>query len=240
MAAPGQSTGRYGPDDRAVEPMDALIEHVSVREALPPPRAFGVAEGSHLVHRLRLERTGCTVLQLIAARNGEGTSTLVRDLGLIAAQAMGLRVLLLDGDAAQPKPRDQLCAQYRLPETMTAPVPDAADYQSMMRFGGTAFYVGQVRRTLALQTPVWSSTFPDLRARFDLIVVDAPALERSFDGVQMAPYVDTTAIVIAAESTRATAVKNLRDRLREAGANIGGLVLNKRSFHVPQLIYERL
>jgi len=220
--------------------MDALIEHSLAREALPPPRAFGVAEGSHLVHRLRLERVGCTVLQLIAARNGEGASTLARDLGLIATQAMGLRVLLLDGEVTQRKPQDQLCAQYSLPERMTAPVPDTVNYQSMMSFGGTAFYVGQARRALALEGPVWSSTFPDLRTRFDLIVVDAPALERSFDGVQMAPYADSSVIVVAAESTRATAVKNLRDRLREAGANIGGLVLNKRRFHVPRPLYERL
>jgi hypothetical protein len=220
--------------------MDALIDHAFAREALPPPHAFGVAEGSHLIHRLRLEHAGCTVLQLIAARNGEGASTLARDLGLIAAQAMGLRVLLLDGEAAEHKSREQLCAQYHLPEVMTAPVPDASDYQSMMRFGNTAFYVGQVRRGVALQAPVWSSTFPDLRARFDLVAVDAPALERSFDGVQMAPYVDSTVIVIEAETTRATAVKNLRDRLREGGAHIGGLVLNKRRFHVPQKLYERL
>jgi len=211
--------------------MDALIEHSLAREALPPPRAFGVAEGSHLVHRLRLERVGCTVLQLIAARNGEGASTLARDLGLIATQAMGLRVLLLDGEVTQRKPQDQLCAQYSLPERMTAPVPDTVNYQSMMSFGGTAFYVGQARR---------ASTFSDLRTRFDLIIVDAPALERSFDGVQMAPYADSSVIVVAAESTRATAVKNLRDRLREAGANIGGLVLNKRRFHVPRPLYERL
>ncbi len=220
--------------------MDALIEHAIAREPLPPPLVFGVVDGSHLVHRLRQERVGCTVLQMIAARNGEGTSTLVRDLGLIAAQGMGLRVLLLDGEAAHRKSREQLCTQYQLPEAVTAPVPDALHYQSMMRFGSTAFYVGQARRALSLQVPVWSSTFLDLRARFDVVIVDAPALERSFDGVEMAPYVDSTVIVVAAETTRATAVKNLRDRLREAGANITGSVLNNRRFHVPHKLYERL
>ena len=51
---------------------------------------------------------------------------------------------------------------------------------------------------------------------------------------------DATLLVVSAESTRASAVRTLRDRLAESGGNTAGVILNKRRFHVPQAAYERL
>ncbi len=71
-------------------------------------------------------------------------------------------------------------------------------------------------------------------------MIDAPALERAFTGIMLAPHLDATAVVVAAESTRASAARTLRDRLAEVGGNAIGVILNKRRFHVPMAAYERL
>jgi hypothetical protein len=34
--------------------------------------------------------------------------------------------------------------------------------------------------------------------------------------------------------------QNLRDRIAEAGGPIGGVVFNRRRFHVPAMLYRRL
>jgi hypothetical protein len=60
------------------------------------PRYLGIGDGNRLVHMLRHERGTGTITQLIAARAGEGTSSLTRDLALVAARTPGVRVLLLD------------------------------------------------------------------------------------------------------------------------------------------------
>jgi succinoglycan biosynthesis transport protein ExoP len=71
-------------------------------------------------------------------------------------------------------------------------------------------------------------------------VIDTPALSRSYTGIMLAPLIDTTAVVVAAESTRASMARNLRDRLAEAGGDTAGVILNKRRFYVPRAAYDRL
>ena len=219
--------------------MSAFIEADPGLAGLPPPLLLSVSHASQLLYILRRDRAAGVAVQLMATRNGEGVSTLVRDLCLVSADHGGLRTLLL---AAEPPGRhavDWPRSIYGLPSGLR-PIADGPGELEMLRIGETNLVIGTLLGGATLQPPAWSALIRSVRQQFDMVITDAPALERAFTGIVLSPHMDATVLVVSAESTRASAVRTLRDRLAEVGSNTAGVILNKRRFHVPQAAYERL
>jgi Mrp family chromosome partitioning ATPase len=82
--------------------------------------------------------------------------------------------------------------------------------------------------------------FDDLRAEFDYLLVDAPSLTRYADAIALGRLTDGLVIVLEANSTRKEAALTVMENLRAAQIKILGAVLNKRTFPIPELIYQRL
>ena len=64
--------------------MSMIIDANPGLAGLPPPLLLTVSHASQLLYTLRRDRTDAVVLQLISTRTGEGVSTMVRDLSLVA------------------------------------------------------------------------------------------------------------------------------------------------------------
>lgn len=216
-----------------------IIDADALDAGLPPPLVLTVSDASQLIYVLRKDRTDASVVQFMAVRNGDGTSTLSRDLALAASGANGLRTLLLASEPQGRRGTDWARSVYGLPAPLRQ-VGGGPDMLDAWRVGDTPLVVASTAPGLVLQAPAWTGLLRDIRAVFDLVLIDSPALERAFTGVMLAPHVDSTVIVVAAETTRASAARILRDRLTEVGGTIAGVVLNKRRFHVPRAAYERL
>jgi Mrp family chromosome partitioning ATPase len=184
---------------------------------LPPPGFMPASEGALLLHALTRQGEGGAVIQLIAARGGQGTSSLCRDLALIGAGGSGRRVLLLDLESSASGHMEAARAWHPLMDVE----PDAD--LAVVRCGSSSLHVG------ALRDPShgWPCVIPRLRARFELVIVDAPSIDRSPAGVILAPLADATVLVVTAGSTRASEIRHLRDRLFDAGGRIAGTVLNR-------------
>lgn len=219
--------------------MSAFIEGEADQAGLPPPLLLTVSHASQLLYMLRRDRTSGVAVQLIATRNGEGVSTLVRDLCLVAAGSGGMRTLLLSAEAPGRHASDWPRSLYGMPSGLRE-IADGPSDLEMLRVGATPLVIAAPLGGVALQPPAWLALIRALRPQFDMVIADSPALERSFTGIVLAPHMDATVLVVAAESTRASAVRTLRDRLAEVGSNTAGVILNKRRFHVPQAAYERL
>ncbi len=219
--------------------MSMVIDAEPDLAGLPPPLLLTVSHASQLLYTLRRDRTDAVVIQLMSTRTGEGVSTTVRDLSLVAAGNNGMRTLLLaaepPGSRAVDWPRDI----YGMPTGLRS-IADGPDTLEMLRVGSSSLVVAAPLSGLMLQPPGWLALIRELRSQFDLVIIDSPPLDRAFTGIVLAPHVDATVLVVAAESTRASAVRTLRDRLAEVGSNTAGVILNKRRFHVPQAAYERL
>ncbi len=111
------------------------------------------------------------------------------------------------------------------------PWPDGR-YISAHAAGAAGFWVTRFRREAmrgrqgvhVLPTPdFWRA----LRRHCDLVVVDAPAAERSQAGLTVAPFMDDVVLVVAAEESDVGASVELRDDLAAAGARCAGLFLNR-------------
>jgi Mrp family chromosome partitioning ATPase len=80
----------------------------------------------------------------------------------------------------------------------------------------------------------------ELRREFDFVIVDAPPLTRCADAIALGQLSDGVVLVLEANSTRRETALAAAESLRSSGIQIIGAVLNKRTFPIPEKIYNRL
>jgi len=206
----------------------------------PAPQFLDVLAGQRLIYTFCHERSVGTIVQLMAATSREGTSTVVRDLALVAARMTGMRVLLLDIDPPGNKQITALRDQYGIPALDADPLssPTASLFVHRLALGG--LHVTETRLTPATSSPAWAKMFDALRTNFELILIDSPSIDRSYDSIMLAPAVDANLLVVEAERTRSAVAQNLRDRVLDVGGVVSGVVLNKQRFYIPNFIYRRI
>jgi Mrp family chromosome partitioning ATPase len=204
------------------------------------------------------------VVQFAAAVRGEGVSTVAREFARFAAGRARRPVWLIDLDLLDGRQSEEVAAdpaRYGPLGKATAATPDgsmffavepaARDRQGRLIPDGNYLCAHQVARTRLWVTRFRSEMLkagqgPELkpsadywnamRAHAEWVVVDAPASERSMAAAEMAPYVDTTVLVVAAEGadTRPPAV--LRDTIEEAGGRCAGIFFNRARIAPPSFL----
>jgi Mrp family chromosome partitioning ATPase len=84
------------------------------------------------------------------------------------------------------------------------------------------------------------SRLAELRKEFDFVLIDAPPLTRYADAVALGQLADGLILVLEANSTRREAAVQVSENLRAANIKILGAVLNKRTFPIPETLYNKL
>ncbi len=113
----------------------------------------------------------------------------------------------------------------------------AFDDDGIVAFGPLPGRAGDAR---ALNRPLVEAYWERLSRGADLIILDTPPVLASPLCQALAPTADGVVLVVEAERTRAAIAREARDVLSAAGANLLGVVLNKRRHHVPRALYDRL
>jgi Mrp family chromosome partitioning ATPase len=195
------------------------------------------------------------IVQVIAARRGEGASTVARELAAHAARRAARGVWLVDLDllgAPQHEALNREAGRYGAlgepaaaspdgstfftvqPPARTAdgtPWPDAR-YLEARRVGSARLWVTRFRaEALRGRQSVHIRPNADywnaMRAHADLVVVDAPSPERSQAGLMVAPFMDQIVMVVAADEPDVKAPARLRDAVAAAGGQVSGLFFNR-------------
>ncbi len=206
-------------------------------EPLPSAQFLG-PEDADLLDRLvsTVAVSRGRVLQMIGAGPQVGVSSLAVDYALLAAREGG-RVLLLDLEPEQGS------SDVELLQTLGGVAHDLPGGR-LVRFGEGAARLDVTRphgpRELAHGEASWARLMEEARKYYDLILVDAPPLVRSRLGQLLAPHVDVTLIVVAAESTRAAVALHVVERIRATGGDVIASVLNRRRFYIPARLYRWL
>lgn len=202
-------------------------------------------EISSLVHRINLVLAAQDrhIVAFIAARSGEGTSTVARDFAEGLADETGRKVLLID---AGPLDKARCITDGIDPATGIVDTVAAGDQPAKVIHAiDHNVYLGRwmgknENRALAGKLLHNAAFWASLQKEFDTIVIDAPSLQNSSDGIALATRADAVIMVIESETTRQPVIENLRDTLAAAGAKITGSVMNKRRFYIPDKVYARL
>lgn len=201
------------------------------------------------------------VAQFIAARSGEGVSTVAREFARFAAERTRGAVWLVDLDFADS-------AQYRLIASQpgrfgplgaaTAASPDRSCFFTIQppARDPQGHVIGDTRYLIAHpvgRSKLWVTRFrremirpgqavrvvkaPDywnaLRANAELVVVDAPAVDRATTGLALAPFMDFSIMVVSEDRADTAASAALKTAIEQEGGRCAGLVFNRASLQPP-------
>jgi len=199
----------------------------------------------NLVQRLdmALDTPGGRVIVFISARPSEGVSTVARDYALALADSADHDILLIDAGKLDQAFYDdhEANSSVAIADTVAngKPVQDAIYFLATHVHFGRWASSGRGRAAaskLVKDQDFWAN----LHKSFGTIVIDAPSLKESPDGISLAARANATVLVVEAETTRQPVVENLRDTLDAAGAKIVGVVMNKRRYYIPSKVYQNM
>jgi Mrp family chromosome partitioning ATPase len=80
----------------------------------------------------------------------------------------------------------------------------------------------------------------ELNQSFDHVMLDSPAISRSSDALILGRLVDGMLLILQSNATKRESARAAIDSIRNANVNLLGAVLNKRTFPIPQNLYNRL
>jgi non-specific protein-tyrosine kinase len=162
---------------------------------------------------------------------GEGKTTTASNLAVVFAQA-GRRVLLIDADLRKPGVHlvfdlpnaHGLTSLLRSDEVSLDAIAQATEQENLriLTTGplppNPAELLGSKRMRTVLDR---------LKGAGDLLVFDSPPLQAVTDSAILSSFVDGTILVIDASRSRRGMVRQGREALAKAGANVLGAVLNR-------------
>lgn len=183
------------------------------------------------------------MVAFIAARAGEGSTTVALNYASLLARESGRKVLILDTSPSVSKLYGEKAMSDRVGiidaainsqpvEMAFCEIEPKLYVARWARDKNNRVYAERVIRS----EEFWKRLFSE----FNTVVVDSPSLQSSFEGVALANKADATVMVVEAEATPAPVVQKLRSTLESAGVKIAGVVLNKRRFYIPQKAYSKL
>lgn len=215
------------------------------------------ALGSAPAHRGR-------VVQITAATSGEGVSTVAREFARLSAVRARKPVWLVDGDLWQQQQMDAVIAEperFGRFGREAAASPDGSSFYAVTpavtdragqpvrasrlmtarpflggRLWVTRFKVESLRAAQRIEVLPESRYWEAMRRHADTVIIDSPAADRSDAAITLAPLVDATILVVAAETTDAGETVALRDEIASAGGRIAGVVMNRSTYSPPAFL----
>lgn len=178
------------------------------------------------------------------ASGGEGATTVAMGLAAAAAGKRVGQVLLIDGNCQRPR----VCTAFGVATegglgdlvagAMQADAVIKKTTVPNLSVMGAGVMPGDHIRALA--SPKLLSCLKQLTSNFQFILVDGPAVNPFPESALYAASVDRVLLVVHAGVTRAPVVAKAMARLSAAGCEKVDVILNRRTFAIPQAIYKRL
>lgn len=203
-------------------------------------------------------------IQFVAARRGEGASTVARELAAFAARRAGRTVWLVDLDVFTSPQHSAIAARPdlygELGKAVSAtpdggvfftvqpptPMPDGAlapDARFLVahqvggdRFWVTRFRADALRGKQAVHILPSSDYWNTLKRHADLVIVDSPSADRSQAALTVAPFMDQTVLVVSADQPDVSAPARLRDAITAAGGRPSGVFFNRARVEAPAFL----
>jgi capsular exopolysaccharide synthesis family protein len=175
--------------------------------------------------------------------SGEGVSTIAIHSAIAAAGSGNYRVLLVDADFAHPKVHRvfDLPAAPGLAEAISSDGACRLTVQHTRLNNLSVLPAGNgdaARLYEAIDR--FAALVAELNKDFDLTIFDMPASGQASPASHLFRVFDGVVLVIEDERVRWEVAQRTTKRLRQAGANLLGVALNKRHQHIPDWLYRRM
>lgn len=177
--------------------------------------------------------------------HGDGCTWMTGSAALALAGQTGASICVVDANWRTPSLHEFFGIENRagLAEAIAQPGP-IRDFAQQI--AGSNLWV-LTCGTLAGKTPAsplsteaLKARLGELRAQFDYVLVDSPPANLYADAITLGRLADGIVMVLQSNSTRREAALQTKQAFENANVRLLGAVLNKRTFPIPQKVYERL
>lgn len=180
------------------------------------------------------------VLLFASARPGEGKTAVLAEFAAMLAKNPEGRVAVIDAGARrklsrQPGPWPQIPIERLIAGLRGTPGAARAGIQSACVFA-TIKEDSPESAALLDEADVWAR----LKTAFNHVLVEMPSLADSPLALATARHCTGVVLVIESGRTRWPVVQHAQQQFARCGATVLGAFLNKRIYHVPKSLYNRL
>lgn len=191
-----------------------------------------------------VQRTKAQVLLVSSCSKGEGKSTTVLNLAHGLVLEARLKVILIDanpdghilhrilGVSESPGLTDLLSGHTSCSQAIRHCEKFGFFY---LTFGSSSS--GKLEPFTGFMGNRFEILLTKLRREFDYVLVDGSALFGPSDSMVIAPKMDGVLLVVECENTRWEVLNTAEEKLRHAGAEPTGVILNRRRYYIPKLLY---
>ena len=188
------------------------------------------------------------VVQFTSSHFGEGVSSITLALALFMARLRpSEQVMVVEANLRQPSFDKimKLKAEGSLLGVLQKSGRLRDAIEKVDNYGFSVIPAGRTQVTDSLVSYEFDlERFRDvltvLKKKYRYILVDSPPVIPFIDATRICEVTDGVVLVVESERTRSEVVDHALDRLKSAGAEILGIILNKREFHIPKGIYRFL
>ncbi|EMG39169.1 hypothetical protein PCS_00055 [Desulfocurvibacter africanus PCS] len=215
---------------------------------MPLLRSFRVLTDRVLVKSLK--EGDHKSLLFTSSNAGEGVTFIATRIANLLASGCRERVLLIDGDVHSPSLHSFFGFSLDTPGfiDLASGKAELADVVRRSLIPGLdIIHAGQSNNGhmhmpsfQMLQSGGIEKLLMALEGRYDHILIDGAPVQENSSALCLSKIVDGVVLVVEAEKTRRQVVQHTLDLLSGVNAKVLGGVLNKRNFHLPRWLYQRL
>lgn len=199
-----------------------------------------------ILTRLHTQHPGESIktIMFTGATHGGGATTTAVNFAKTLVRDHQVKVLLIDANMRTPNLRELF--DIKNDEGLTDIVFDndkkpykvincEPSYLFVLATGGN--YVGPVG---LFESKRFNVFLDNVREEFDYVILDSAPLPSFAEARVLCEKVDGVVLVVESGKLRRHVALRAKKELEDAGAQILGVVLNKRKYHIPEWLYKRL
>lgn len=217
------------------------------RSAYKDPKREAIAQEEELklVQRIFLADENSTQMALFSGfeRNTGCASICIHAAEILAAQTEG-SVCLVDVGFRAPSLHEYCAAQNErgLAEALAESIPIQEFAQQLSPANLWVIPAGQGAAQLNFPKVAdrLRTRMEELRKAFRYVVIHSGSLWRDADAMLIGKWTDGVVLILEAHSTRRDTVRRIKESLAVANARVLGVVLNNRTYPIPETLYSRL
>jgi protein-tyrosine kinase len=230
------------------DPAPKVIVSADLSQSTPAIEIDGMAreEMTKLVHRLFLVggEQGPRHVVFTGTELGNGCTWMCAHAAEILASQIGGSVCIVDCNFSSPSLHQQFGVEnhFGLADALAGDGPIRQFARQLSRQNLWLLSCGAVDENSQqlLASGRIRTRISELRAEFDYVLMDVAAMNVCNHTMTFGSLLDGVVLVIKATSTRRESAREAVQQLRESNVRVLGVVLNERTFPIPERIYKRL
>ena len=183
-------------------------------------------------------------LVVASSVSGEGASTVAAGLAISLAESAAGEILLVDCNFRSPS-LDRRLGVTDKPGLMNAVLANVAPAKFTIPSGLPSLTVltsgsGEADPRRVLTSDGFKTFLTNMSHSFSLVILDSASINGARDTTILSTLVDGLLLVSQAERANYEVIAKAQGRIVSGGDNIIGTALNRRRYHIPEVLYRRL